>query len=151
MHQVKIDEIGRQLQEMSTQAILRSSLIAGKLGINLTDLECLEVLMRLGRTTAGGLSAETGLSTGGITKMIDRLEKAGLVNREFDKSDRRKVFIVLDRAQVDQQVFPFYESLSASMNQVLTHYSPEELALISGFLADSLKVSGEDLQQLAEL
>ncbi len=56
-----------------------------------------------------GVSAETGMSTGGITKLIDRPEKAGSVNREFDTSDHRKVFIILNSAKASQHVFLLYE------------------------------------------
>ncbi|MEO6396471.1 MAG: MarR family transcriptional regulator [Devosia sp.] len=63
------------------------------LGINRTDGRCLDILQRLGPITAGQLAAEAGLTTGAVTPLVDRLEKAGYVSRRRDTVDRRKVFI----------------------------------------------------------
>ena len=65
------------------------------LGINRTDGRCLDIVERHGRMTAGALATESGLTTGAVTAVIDRLESAGYLQRVRDASDRRKVFIEL--------------------------------------------------------
>ena len=150
MKQKKIDQIGELLKIMSTHNTLRSNAIAEKLGINTTDLECLEVLMRLGKTTAGTLSKETRLTTGAVTKLVDRLEKAGFAERMFDKADRRKVFIVLNMDNIAEKVFPLYQSISAEVEKLLLKYTSEQLTVISDFLSESIRLSSEDLSKLAD-
>src|SRR5258708_37752994 len=63
--------------------------VAAYLGVNRTDLRCLDILDLAGRKTAGELATEMGMSTGAVTALIDRLEKAGYVNRGRDPGDRR--------------------------------------------------------------
>jgi DNA-binding MarR family transcriptional regulator len=150
MKQKKIKAIGDLLKMMSTHSTLRSTLIANKLQINTTDLECLEILMRLGKTTAGVLSEETKLTTGAVTKMIDRLEKVGFIKRHFEKSDRRKVFIELEMKAVSKKVMPLYMSLGIEIANKLNKYSESQLELIIDFLSSSIKISEVDLQKLSE-
>ena len=64
-----------------------------KLGVNATDLRCLDIIQRLDGVTAGELAREAGLTTGAVTSVIDRLERAGYAKREADPNDRRKVLV----------------------------------------------------------
>ena len=73
--------------------------VAGYFGVNRTAMRCLEVLDRLGQQTAGEIATQTGLTSGAVTAMLDRLERAGLVRRLADASDRRRVLVQMtDRA-----------------------------------------------------
>lgn len=112
------EEISEQFRIMSTQAVMRSQLIAQKLNLNSTDLESIEVLIRVGRTTAGILAKYTGLTTGAITGVIDRLVKAGYAVREYDPKDRRKVFVTINEKNITENIDPFYTSLSIFRNAV---------------------------------
>ena len=66
---------------------------AAKLGVNSTDLRCMDIIQRLDGVTAGELAREAGLTTGAVTSVIDRLERAGYAKREADPNDRRKVLV----------------------------------------------------------
>lgn len=145
----KIQQIGALLREVSTQAIKRSNLVSAILGINSTDLEALEVLMRLGKATAGVLAAETGITGGAVTKMVDRLEKAGFILRETDPNDRRKVYIMLHVNNLESKVLPLYQSLVGAVNALLDEYSPQEQQLIISFLSRSIQINREDMEKLA--
>ncbi|MCW8313436.1 MULTISPECIES: MarR family winged helix-turn-helix transcriptional regulator [Sphingobacterium] len=145
----KIQQIGALLREVSTQAIKRSNLVSAILGINSTDLEALEVLMRLGKATAGILAAETGITGGAVTKMVDRLEKAGFILRETDPNDRRKVYITLHVNNLESKVLPLYQSLVGAVNALLDEYSPQEQQLIISFLSRSIQINREDMEKLA--
>src|SRR5215468_9701670 len=72
---------------------------ATRIGIAVTDMQVLDILDLIGPATAGQLADLTGLTTGAITRILDRLEKAGLVRRERDKSDGRKVIVRLERGK----------------------------------------------------
>src|ERR671933_1184232 len=69
--------------------------VADALGINRTDMRCTDVLEREGPVTAGRLAEATGLTTGAITTVIDRLERGGFARRLRDPDDRRRVLVDL--------------------------------------------------------
>jgi DNA-binding MarR family transcriptional regulator len=68
---------------------------AARLGVNSTDLRCMDILQRLGGATAGELAREAGITTGAVTSVIDRLERAGYAERKREPDDRRKVLVAL--------------------------------------------------------
>src|SRR6185369_16036553 len=88
-----MQELEHAARRSSAQGVVFSQAVANSVGISSSDLECLDFLNLEGRVTAGRLAEVTGLTTGAITGVVDRLEKAGLVRRERDADDRRKVFI----------------------------------------------------------
>lgn len=145
-----IDGFLDNLRIMSTQAVMRSQAVASKLRINPTDLESMEVLFRLGRMTAGRLAEETGLTTGAVTGVVDRLTKAGFAWREHDDKDRRKVYVVLNMKKIQEDVIPLYKSISKAIENLCAEYSNEQLELIADFLKRSIQVGQEDLRRLAD-
>src|ERR1044071_4824275 len=88
-----MQELENALRRSSAQGVIFGQTVANTVGISGSDLECLDFLNLEGRVTAGRLAEVTGLTTGAITGVVDRLEKAGYVRRERDEADRRKVFI----------------------------------------------------------
>jgi DNA-binding MarR family transcriptional regulator len=107
-------------------------------GISGSDLECLDFLNLEGSVTAGRLAEVTGLTTGAITGVVDRLEKAGLVRRERDEADRRKVFIVVV-PEATAKIGQFYVPMQQAMHKVWSRYSEEELRLLLRFANDGYK------------
>src|SRR6516164_9446091 len=83
-----------EFRQLTTATILFHQAIADRLGMNVTDHKCADILLRAGPITAGELAQRTGLTTGAITGVIDRLEKAGFVRRVRDPGDRRRVVVV---------------------------------------------------------
>ena len=81
------------IRESQSAADMMEEAYDNLLGINRTDGRCLDILQRLGPLTAGQLAKESGLTTGAVTPLIDRLEAAGYVRRRRDTKDRRKVFV----------------------------------------------------------
>src|SRR4029077_2451814 len=69
---------------------------AERIGINVTDLNCLNIVALAGPMTAGELARATGLTTASITGVLDRLEDGGFVRRERDPKDRRRVILNLN-------------------------------------------------------
>src|ERR671930_2324829 len=88
-------ELEHAMRRSSAQGVIFGQTVANVAGISGSDLECLDFLNLEGRVTAGRLAEVTGLTTGAITGVVDRLEEAGLVRRERDPADRRKVFIAV--------------------------------------------------------
>src|SRR5262245_4409010 len=90
---VLLAALNDSFRQLSTATILFHQAIADRLGLNVTDHKCADILLRTGPVTAGELARQTGLTTGAITGVIDRLEKAGFVRRIRDADDRRRVIV----------------------------------------------------------
>src|SRR6202008_695441 len=89
-----MQELENAMRIVSSQGAMFAKMVADRAGISSADMDCIDFVNVEGRMTAGRLAELTGLTTGAITGVVDRLEKAGFVRRERDESDRRKVFIV---------------------------------------------------------
>ncbi len=120
------------LAETGGLSTLLSTAIAARAGINPTDLESLDLLRRHGPMTAGRLAALTGLTTGAITGVIDRLERRGYARREADPTDRRRVVVHAYVEVAARELGPHYATLAEAMAAIVEDYSDQELALILG-------------------
>ena len=124
-------------REASTYTVLLHQAIADRLGLNITDHKCLDLIERIGTMTAGQLAEITGLTTGAITGVIDRLEKAGYVQRERDPQDRRKVSVRLVPDKAYQDMSPLFEIISQKYEPILNSYTDAELSVIYKYLQGS--------------
>jgi DNA-binding MarR family transcriptional regulator len=125
-------ELEQAMRKSSAQGVLFSQAVAARVGITSSDLECLDIIVLNTRVTAGALAVATGLTTGAVTGVIDRLEKAGFARRERDPSDRRKVFVRALPA-VERRIVPLYRSLQQAAATELAGYSDKELTLLLDF------------------
>ncbi|HEY7622160.1 MAG TPA: MarR family transcriptional regulator [Solirubrobacteraceae bacterium] len=107
--------------------------VADAIGINRTDMRCLDVIQREGPVPAGRLAEETGLTTGAITTVLDRLERAGYARRVRDPSDRRRVLV-----EVTPEAFhgaaDLYAEHLALAERNYRRYTEEEIELLLGFV-----------------
>jgi len=140
-------ELGR---ELTTQSLFLHTLIASKVGLNATDLRCLDLIAQSGDSliTAGALKKATGLTTGAVTAILDRLEKTGAVERVRDGSDRRKVFVRLHPGST-LNVSELYAGLSQEMSKLASSYTTDELELIAGFLEANLQILKDQIAKLS--
>ncbi len=125
--------LNRAMRDASGQGVLYSQAVAERLGINSTDLECLDVVVMRGPVTAGDLARATGLTTGAITGAIDRLDRAGFAKREHDPADRRKV-LVRATPLVERRIMPLFRPMEQASVSALSGYNDDELALLLDFL-----------------
>jgi DNA-binding MarR family transcriptional regulator len=139
------------LQDMSTETVLLHQAIADRLRLNLTDHKALGLLPNAGRPlTAGQLAELTGLTTGAVTGILDRLEGAGFVRRKRDPADRRQVSVEVNLEQVRRLVFPIFEPLSKRMNALAASYSRNDRAAIVDFLEKGLAIAREHRARVRE-
>ncbi|WP_067885555.1 MarR family winged helix-turn-helix transcriptional regulator [Nocardia vaccinii] len=128
-------DLGRRLtvaaQRNATDAVMMHQAVADRLGLHVTDLRCLNLLRLGGPATPGELAARTGLTTGAVTRMVDRLIKSGFVTREHDQDDRRRVIISLAEGRT-AEIARHYEPLAREFGRVMGDYSAEQLELILG-------------------
>jgi DNA-binding MarR family transcriptional regulator len=122
-------ELEEAMRRSSAHGALFGQAVAAAVGVSSSDLECLDLLHLEGRVTAGRLAEVTGLTTGAITGVVDRLEKAGYVRRERDKIDRRKVFITVV-AETTAKLGRFYQPMQQAMHKLWSSYSEAELRLL---------------------
>jgi len=106
---------------------------ADRIGINNTDLNCLNILSFSGHMTAGELARATGLTTASITGVIDRLEEAGFVRRERDPHDRRRVVVRLSLDKAVKEVASVFVPMLRDWREMAARYSDDELRLIVDF------------------
>jgi len=126
------------IRKVGAQAVLISDLVATRVGINSTDLECLDLLQLAGPTTAGQMAARSGLTTGATTAMIDRLERAGYVRRQRDAADRRVVVVeVLEHC--GSHIAPLYQPIQKELEKLHGRYSNRELAIVVRYLTEALE------------
>jgi DNA-binding MarR family transcriptional regulator len=121
---------------------------ADRIGINATDLNCLNILSFSGHMTAGELARATGLTTASITGVIDRLEEAGYVSRERDPHDRRRVVVTLSLDQAMRNVASVFLPIMRDWRELATGYTDDELRLIVGFYARMEQVFRDHLVRL---
>jgi DNA-binding MarR family transcriptional regulator len=145
----------RQLYEELVYEIRRSQAatdrydqaVADAIGLNRTDMRCLDVIQRDGPVPAGRLADETGLTTGAITTVLDRLERAGFARRTRDPSDRRRVLVELD-PQARQGAGDYYGEHMALGERMYRRYSEEQLRLLLEFTREGREVNEREAARL---
>lgn len=135
------------MRGLGTRTVLYQQSVAASLGLYNNDFLSIDILHEKGPVTAGELSRLTGLTTGSVTSLIDRLEKNGFVRRQPDPHDRRKVIIV-PLYENKEDVNATYLQLHAAMVKLASSYSDEELELITQFLNKASSVLEEQIHHL---
>ena len=120
------------LRRSSAAGVLHGQAIARRVGVNSTDLECLDLILMNGPSTAGEIARRTGLTSGAATTLIDRLERHGLVERTSVPGDRRKVLVRVREDKI-APIAALFAPMEKSMQALLEGYSREELKLLIDF------------------
>ena len=148
-----VESVVKALRRVNFQGSIFGQSIAIRLGLSESDIDALELLIDSGASTAGRLAEVLGLTTGAVTRVIDRLEQAGYVRRVTDPADRRRVIVepVPERAATLEAMIG---SLEEAAQAEVGHYSPDQLAVINDFLgrmadltqaeAARLRTTGDD-------
>ena len=131
-----VEKVGLEIRRMGAQSVITSQVVAERFGLHTTDLECLDLIYLRGQASAGELAQATGLTSGAVTALIDRLAKAGYVTRVADPSDRRRVQVRI-RRKATEPIKAVYEPMQARMFKLWSSYKAEELELIIDFLSRS--------------
>jgi DNA-binding MarR family transcriptional regulator len=146
----KIEHLIRELKISSSRGIIFHQTLADFLGLNITDHKCLDFLLEEGPQTAGKLAELTSLTTGAVTGVIDRLEKAGYVKRDRDPHDRRRVIIAPVYGS-EAKMGSLFVSLAESSKEMCSHYTDQELSVILRFVAESSQMMLQETEKLKKL
>jgi DNA-binding MarR family transcriptional regulator len=145
-----VDELGMAFRVAQNRSQALDELVAQRLGVNLTDLRCLDIVEQQGRITAGRLAELAGLTTGAVTAVLDRLEQLGYARRVRDTNDRRRVLVELtERAQ--RATWEIYGPLKAEWDRLLARYTVEELRLFLDMLDRGEEVGRRQVEHLRTL
>ena len=120
------------MRRTSAAGVLHGQAIARRVGINSSDLECLDLILINGPSTAGEIARRTGLTSGAVTGLIDRLERLGLVERMADPKDRRKVLVRVREDKI-APIAALFAPLEKAMQALLADYSRDELKTLTDF------------------
>ena len=149
MNRDQIDSVLRSLRRVNLQGSLFGQTVAVRFGLSESDIEALEVLIDTGSTTAGTLSDLMGLTTGAVTRVIDRLEQAGYVRRVPDPADRRRVIVEVVPDKIAGVQATLGRVGEASTDEI-GHYTEAELAVINDFLTRMAAITREEATALKQ-
>ena len=140
-------QLDETLRRVGAQSVLLSDTVAKLVGLNSTDLEVLDLLELAGPTTAGRLAQHAGLTTGAMTAVIDRLERAEFVRRVRDPMDRRCVRVeALPRNF--RHIAALYRRLAEGTARLHEHYDDRHLAIVVDYLTRALALAADHVAWL---
>ncbi|WP_328998020.1 MarR family transcriptional regulator [Kribbella sp. NBC_00709] len=131
-------EIQGRMIRFIAGAVLYNHAVSAKVGLGASDSQFMTLLQTYGPLTPRQLAEHTGLTSGTITGVIDRLESHGFVTRRPDPADRRKVVVTPSLETIQEKLVPLYAEQGARMQEVLATRTADELRVISQFLADAI-------------
>jgi len=139
-------DLGRKI---STQTVFLHQAIAQTAGLNATDTKCMDLILsgEQGAVTAGWLSEMSGLTTGAITHILDRLEKRKFIERVRDTADRRKIFVRI-RPESLEPLIPKYEGVGKAYRTLAEHYNDKDLKLICDYMERTSEIAGQELRKI---
>lgn len=121
-----------QIRHFIARAILNNQKVAERVGLHVTDLQCINILDVLGPLRPGELAELTGLTTGGVTVVLDRLERAKYIRREPNPNDRRSILVRVVPAQV-RKLDAHYRVIQQKLGDMLAGFSEGELTAVVKF------------------
>jgi DNA-binding MarR family transcriptional regulator len=138
------------IRKETRTATLFVQTVAENSSIHITDIRCLDFLTEAQSATAGDLAKVTGLTTGAITAVIDRMEKAGFIKRIADSNDRRKIIIKLlvkhpKHLQIARNLF------ANQMPKILSGYTSDEIVIIADWNAKLISLFQDEIRKLKNL
>ena len=146
-----LEELARELRQFTGLGASFFRAAAARIGMTVTDMQVMDLLETSGPTTAGQLADLTGLTTGAITGMLNRLEETGLVHRERDPDDGRRVIVRLEKGKDERhKIDPIFASLGKAWNELASDYDDKQLAFLLEFLKRSNAMSRKEIVRLRE-
>lgn len=144
----EVTTVRKLTQHYAYISIQMHEAIARKAGVSGTDHKYLGFLMQKGQMTAGELAELTGLTTGAVTGLIDRLEKKKLVKRTFAENDRRKVFIEPNTKNITALLIPLYKEFRSKSEELIASFSGKELKVLETYFSKAIEIMSETTSKL---
>jgi len=148
MEQDLVTPIRKLSQQYAYTSIRMHEAVARKAGLSGTDHKYLGFLLQQGEMTAGELAGLTGLTTGAITGLIDRLEQKKLVKRQLAGDDRRKVLIVPDTKKIMAMLQPLYKDFRSETEALLASFSAKEMKVLATYFEQAIGIMQRSAEKL---
>jgi len=145
-----VNEVTTELRLHGVANDVTDQAVAEYLGVNRTDARCLDIIERLDGVTAGRLAAESGLSTGAVTTVIDRLERAGFAQRVPDHGDRRRVLVQLTPG-ARRELAALSAPLAEEARGHLEGYTAEQARLVRDFMRQARRINEAHAARVRDL
>jgi DNA-binding MarR family transcriptional regulator len=142
-----VKQVNMGAREYGISTVLFRHAVGELLGVNVTDMECLALIFFKGLATPSELARYTGLTSGATTAMLDRLEKARLIERRPNPEDRRGTLIVLTNERTEELDSIFAASRKA-IDKLTSSYSESELETIADYFSRLVTVWEEERKKL---
>ncbi|SDM24357.1 MarR family winged helix-turn-helix transcriptional regulator [Siphonobacter aquaeclarae] len=144
----RLDAFRKASRQYSDTSILMHEAIARKVGLSGADHKYLGLILQHTELTAGDIAKLTGLTTGAVTGLIDRLEKKNLLERRFTQEDRRKVIIVPNVENSMKLLQPIFAELQRRTAELTTTFSETELQAIERYFTGATILMKEMTNEL---
>lgn len=135
-----IQQFSSVSRQYSDASIFMHEAIARKAGLTGSDHKYLGLILQHKELTAGALAKLTGLTTGAVTGLIDRLEKKKLLKRQFTKNDRRKVIIIPNEENSMKLLQPFFHELKEKTSDLLASFSLAEIQAVERYFKEATEI-----------
>jgi DNA-binding MarR family transcriptional regulator len=136
-------------RELATVIVAFQEAVARRLGMTAAERKCAGLIAELRQSTPKQLAEMTGLTTGAITGIVDRLERAGYAKREPNPKDRRSVIVrARNIGKLNRVTSPLFQSLTAAMTELDARYTLEERALIQRHLQDTIAILRQEIAEV---
>ena len=142
---VKHDDMVTSFRDLGRRVVLYQHKIAEQLDVYNHDWTTIDMLSETGPITAGELGRRVGLTTGSVTALVDRLERAGYVKRERHPKDRRSIMIV-PQYEDKSEVQHVYETLNQHMTELTNQYTAEQMETIQSFLKATTAILDNEIE-----
>src|SRR5262245_8925147 len=146
----QVDELIREFRASGNLDDAFDNLAAQRLGVNETDLHCLNIIENAGGVTAGELARQAGLTTGAVTGVIDRLERKGFARRVSDPGDRRRVKVEVTKAFYSR-ADRIWGPVAAEWASSLERLTGAELETFTAILRITNEITRRQLERLREM
>jgi len=150
MDETLLTQVRKMSQAYAYSSLQMHEAIARKAGLPGTDHKYMGFLLERGRMTAGELASLTGLTTGAVTGLIDRLEKKKFVKRVFAEDDRRKVFIEPNTKRIMTVLVPLYKEFRNKSEKLLASFSTKDIKVIETYFSKAIEIMNDTTQQVNE-
>lgn len=135
-------------RELNSRAIMFHNAVGERMGLSATEYKAADIIRRFGPMTAGELAEQTGLTTGAVTGLVDRLERDGFVKREHDDQDRRRVIIKPVGHGRYKEVEGLFNPMIDTMSRLLAQYSTDQKAAIADFAVKAAEVLKQETSRM---
>ncbi|HUB93677.1 MAG TPA: MarR family transcriptional regulator [Verrucomicrobiae bacterium] len=133
-HRIDLEQrVFAATREQGMASVLLRNAVSRKLGLNITDMECLSLLAIRGSSSPTELARYTGMTPGSATVMLDRLERANLIRRKPNPNDRRGVLIEINERS-NARAGQMFAGAQKALVELIASYSDSELETIADFL-----------------